>query len=168
MVNVAQLVEHPVVVRTVVGSSPIVHPMKKVLAQASVFCYGVCMKKILNLLWQYILLVLLGISLDIRRNIGTFGTPQQWHPDVWHFLLPFAIVIIPYVLSHKKVQKALGIPRSKAESPIQMLFSSCFSFGFGIILACYFSGILTPWLTLEVSLLSLGMFVLAYLLILHK
>lgn len=31
MVGVAQLVEHPVVVRDVAGSSPVAHPIKKVI-----------------------------------------------------------------------------------------------------------------------------------------
>lgn len=124
--------------------------------------------KTFYLVWEYIGLVILGISFDIARNIGTLGTPQQWHPQVWHFLAPFVIVVIPYLLSLKKVQKALGIRRSKAQSPVYILFSGCLSFGLGIILAHFSLGGLTPWFAIEISLLSLAIFAFAYFLILYK
>ncbi len=39
MVDVVQLVEHRIVVPSVVGSSPIIHPIKKESSKDSFFCF---------------------------------------------------------------------------------------------------------------------------------
>ncbi len=60
MVVIAQLAEHRIVVPSVVGSSPTIHPKSELLVCSSLFCY-ICMvfcqkasyiSAILSVLWQ--------------------------------------------------------------------------------------------------------------------